>query len=95
MPALPSLVAPPRRERECFVTTGIPLDDDGANADLDLGLAVRRALIEMLSWLQAEHGLSAEAAYVLMSAAADLRVSQAVNRPNAVVSAALALDVFE
>ena len=91
----PSWEAPPRPGRRYFATTGIPLDDDGRNADRDLNLATRRALIELLDWLVAEHGLGREAAYVLMSAAAELRVSELVDAPNALVSAALPLDVFE
>jgi formamidase len=91
----PSWEAPPRPGRRCFATTGIPLDDDGRNADRDLNLATRRALIELLDWLVAERGLGREAAYVLMSVAADLRVSELVDAPNALVSAALPLDVFE
>ena len=91
----PSWEAPPRPGRRCFATTGIPLDDEGRNADRDLNLATRRALIELLDWLVAEHGLSREAAYVLMSVAAELRVSELVDAPNALVSAALPLDVFE
>jgi formamidase len=74
---------------------GIPLDDDGRNGDLDLTLAARRALLEMLDWLQWERGLSREQAYVLASVAADLRIAEAVNVPNAVVTCRLALDVFE
>ena len=49
----------------------------------------------MLEWLEHEHGLGREAAYVLMSAAVELRVSELVDEPNALVSAALPLDVFE
>ena len=53
----------PRRGRAdaYFATTGIPLDDDGRNEQLDLNLATRRALIEMLGWLEHEHGLGARA----------------------------------
>jgi formamidase len=94
-PRFPVWEAPPRPGRRMFATTGIPLDDDGRNADMDLNLATRRALIEMLEWLTAERGLGREAAYVLMSAAVELRISQAVNPPNRLVSAALPLDVFE
>ena len=65
------------------------------NEQLDLNLATRRALIEMLDWLTQEHGLAREPAYVLMSAAVELRVSELVDAPNALVSAALPLDVFE
>jgi len=94
-PEFPCYEAPPRAPRSMFATTGIPLDDDGAQGDLDLNLAVRRALMELLSWLEAERGLSREAAYVLMSVAAELRVSELVDAPNALVSAALPLEVFE
>jgi formamidase len=94
-PEFPCYEAPPRAPRTMFATTGIPLDDDGAQGDLDLNLAVRRALLELLSWLEAERGLSREAAYVLMSVAAELRVSELVDVPNALVSAVLPLEVFE
>ena len=95
----PTLPLPTRRRRgrpgRVFATTGIPLADDGAQGQLDLNLATRRALIELLGWLEHEHGLEREAAYVLMSVAAELRVSELVDAPNALVSAALPLDVFE
>lgn len=94
-PMFPAYEAPPRPPRAMFATTGIPLDDSGRQGDLDLGLATRRALIEMLAWLGEEHGLGREAAYALMSVAAELRVSQLVDAPNALMSAALPLDVFE
>ena len=77
-----------------FATTGIPLTEAGEQRLLDLNLATRRALLELLGWLTAEHGISREAAYVLMSVAAELRVSELVDAPNALVSAALPLDVF-
>jgi formamidase len=91
----PAWESPPRPGRRCFATTGIPLDDEGRNADRDLNLATRRALIELLDWLTVTRGLSREAAYVLMSVAAELRISEVVDAPNALVSAALPLDVFE
>jgi formamidase len=91
----PSWESPPRPGRRCFATTGIPLDDEGRNADRDLNLATRRALVELLDWLSSERGLGREAAYVLMSVAAELRISEVVDAPNALVSAALPLDVFE
>lgn len=94
-PRFPAWEAPPRPGRRVFATTGIPLADDGTNAFMDLNLATRRALIEMLDWLVGERGLEREPAYVLMSAAVEVRVSEAVDVPNALVSAALPLDVFE
>jgi len=94
-PAYPAYEAPPRPPRTMFATTGIPLDDAGEQGLLDLNLATRRALIELLGWLTAERGLEREAAYVLMSVAAELRISELVDAPNALVSAALPIDVFE
>ena len=94
-PTFPCYEAPPRPPRAMFATTGLPLSEAGEQAILDLNLATRRALLELLGWLTAEHGLSREAAYVLMSVAAELRVSELVDSPNALVSAALPLDVFE
>jgi formamidase len=79
----------------CLETIGIPLTDDGENRDNDLTLAARRALVEMLGWLEAERGLRREQAYVLASVAADLRVAEAVNIPNGIVVCRLPLDVFE
>jgi formamidase len=94
-PRFPCYEAPPRPPRAMFATTGIPLADDGSQGDLDLGLATRRALLELLGWLEHARGMQREAAYVLMSVAAELRVSELVDAPNALVSAALPLDVFE
>jgi formamidase len=94
-PRFPCYEAPPRPPRPMFATTGIPLDDDGSQGDLDLNLAARRALLELLGWLEQERGMQREAAYVLMSVAAELRVSELVDAPNPLVSAALPLDVLE
>jgi formamidase len=93
-PTFPCYEPAPRASRAFFATTGIPLTDAGAQGLLDLSLATRRALLELLGWLTAEHGLEREAAYVLMSVAAELRVSELVDAPNALISAALPLDVF-
>jgi formamidase len=94
-PAFPAWETPARPGRDYFATTGIPLADDGTQGDLDLNLATRRALIEMLGYLEAERDLEREAAYVLMSAVVELRISEVVDVPNPLVSALLPLDVFE
>jgi acetamidase/formamidase len=49
----------------------------------------------MVGWLQHERGLTREQSYVLTSVAADLRVAEAVNRPNGLVVCRLPLDVFD
>jgi formamidase len=94
-PVFPCYEAQPRPPRAMFATTGIPLSDSGEQGDMELNLATRRALLELMGWLGHEHGFSREQAYVLMSVAAELRVSELVDKPNALVSAALPLDVFE
>ncbi len=94
LPRFPTFETPPAAQRASFATTGIPLADDGTNVAMDLGLAARRALLELVDHLQLVRGLSREAAYILCSVAADLRVSQVVDAPNVLVSAALPLDIF-
>ena len=94
-PAVEYTQPPSEAARPWFQTTGIPLDDRGENEDVNVTVAARRALLEMIDWLGAERGLRREQAYVLASVAADLRVAEVVNIPNALVTCSLALDVFE
>jgi formamidase len=94
-PAIEYTQPRPAGARRCFETTGIPVDDDGLNEDMNVATAARRALLEMIDWLGAERGLTREQAYVLASVAADLRVAEVVNIPNPLVTCRLALDVFE
>ncbi len=68
---------------------------DLTNLSEDLTLAARDALIKMIAYIQREHGLTAEQAYILASVAVDLRVGQVVDVPNYVVTAVLNKDVFE
>ena len=65
------------------------------NLSEDLTLAARAALIDMIDYLQREHGLTREQAYILCSVAVDLVVGQVVDVPNYTVSAVLDLEVFE
>jgi acetamidase/formamidase len=60
----------------------------------DLMANAKNAIRELIAWLGREHGLSREDAYILCSLAADLKISQIVDRPNWGVSAYLALNVF-
>jgi acetamidase/formamidase len=60
----------------------------------DLMENAQNAVRDVIAWLVAEKGLSREDAYVLCSLAADLKISQIVDRPNFGVSAYLALSVF-
>ncbi|MGH6924518.1 MAG: acetamidase/formamidase family protein [Propylenella sp.] len=65
------------------------------NLSEDLTLAARDALIKMIDYIQREHGLTAEQAYVLASVAVDLRVGQVVDVPNYIVTAVLKEEVFD
>jgi formamidase len=95
LPRFPAYEGPARPTRAVFATTGIPIGDDGDNRWLDIGLATRRALVELIGWLRAERGYGFEQALALASVACELRISQAVDVPNPLVSAALPLDVFD
>jgi formamidase len=81
---------PARPGRRSFATTGMPVHDP-----MDLTLSAREALLAMIDWLGATHGLAREPAYALCSVAVDLRISEVVDLPNPVVSSLLPLDVFE
>jgi formamidase len=94
-PPFPAYETPGLPARPAFATTGLPVDEDGRNESLDLALATRRALLAMLDHLTVERGFRREAAYALMSAVVDLRLSEVVDIPNPVVSALLPLDIFE
>jgi len=61
----------------------------------DLYACAQDAVRHMIARLVADHGLSREDAYILCSLAADLRISEIVNRPTWMVSAYLPLSVFE
>jgi len=65
------------------------------NLSEDLSLAARAALIDMIDYIQREHGLDREQAYILSSVAVDLVIGQVVDVPNYTVSAILDLDVLE
>ena len=72
-------------ERGYYVTTGV-----GA----DLMVASQDAVLSMIEHLGDHYGLSPEDAYLLCSAACDLRISEIVDAPNWVVSFYLPLKLF-
>ena len=61
---------------------------------MDLTLAARGAMLEMIEYLASARGLARDAAYALCSCVVDLRISEVVDVPNPVVSALLPLDIF-
>jgi formamidase len=90
VPRFPAYTTPARPGRECFATTGIP-----EHEPMDVGAAARAALLAMIDWLEAEHGLDRAAAYCLCSACVDLHLSEVVDVPYPLVSALCPLDIFE
>jgi len=61
---------------------------------MDITVAARNALSQMIDWLAATFDFSPEAAYALCSVALDLRLSQVVDYPSALVSASIHLSIF-
>jgi formamidase len=90
VPRFPAYITPAQPGRARFATTGI-----SENEPMDLTAAARAALLAMIDWLEAEHGLSRPAAYCLCSACVDLHLSEVVDIPYPLVSALIPLDVFE
>jgi formamidase len=86
----PTFETPGRPARRSFATTGIPVD-----VGMDLNVAAREALLEMIDHLEATYRFARPAAYALCSVAVDLRISEVVDVPYPLVSALLPLDVFE
>lgn len=54
----------------------------------------KNAIRYMIDWLVENHGVTRSQAYVLCSAAADLKISQIVDAPNWIVSAYMPLSIF-
>ena len=88
-------------EQPRFETTGpfTPAGVDGPTYGTtglaeDLLTATRRAVRHMLDHLQGERGLTRAEAYLLCSAAVDLKVNQVVNEPTYTVSAYLPESLF-
>ena len=73
----------------------MPVTDEGRNDSMDLTLAGRNALIEMINYLEVTYGFERPAAYGLTGVAVDLRISEVVDVPNPIVSAFIPLDIFE
>jgi acetamidase/formamidase len=61
----------------------------------DLFVDAQEAVRAMIGYLEAEHGLAREDAYLLCSLCADLRISEVVDAGQYVVSAVLPLSIFE
>jgi formamidase len=89
-----------------YATTGFPLKEDMeylgsdkiaplANLSLDLSLAARSALLEMIDYISKTYDKSREQAYIIASVAVDLRIGELVDAPNVAVTAILPLDIFE
>ena len=74
-------------------TVGMSIDDEGKNLGGNLTLVARKALLAMIRLLEIR-GWTRQQAYLICSVAVDLRVSNAVDVPNYVVSAILPESIF-
>jgi formamidase len=72
---------------------GMPINPGGEIEAENLTLACRNAVLNMMELLQ-ERGFTRQQAYVICSAAVDLRISNVVDVPNYVVSALLPEAIF-
>lgn len=64
------------------------------NLSMDISLASRNALLEMIDYISHTYGYTREQSYLIASVAVDLRIGQLVDIPNAGVTAILPLDIF-
>lgn len=83
----------PARAREYYVTTGMSVRNGEVQMAEDANTAAYNALVAMIDHLQ-WRGYTREQAYVLCSAAVDLKLSEIVGLPNLTVSAFLPTDIF-
>ena len=88
--------APPEvpASQRFLAVMGMPLNADDENESENLTLAARNAVHGMIELLQ-ERGFTRQQAYVICSVAVDLRISNAVDLPNVVVSAFLPEAIFD
>jgi formamidase len=78
-----------------FATTGQSFSRDEKLTHDDLTKAAENALMNMIAHLQQEYGFSESESAIVCSVAVDLRINQASNNPNYLVSAFLPLEVVE
>jgi acetamidase/formamidase len=72
--------------RDAWVPIGLsdPGSSPGAGRNSDLNIAMRRAVVNALDFLQNDRGMDRAVAYAYLSAAADFEVSQVVDRTTGV-----------
>lgn len=87
----PEMAAP----RRFYAAAGTAITKDGKNLSEDLNLAARNAILHLIDYLVEEHRVTRQQAYAICSVAVDLKINEAVNVPNYLVSAYLPLDIFE
>lgn len=70
---------------DAWVPIGLSDPDGSQNGQInDLNIAMRRAVVNALDFLQNDHGMDRAVAYAYLSAAADFEVSQVVDRTTGV-----------
>jgi formamidase len=94
-PRFPAFETPAPPPRRYFGVTGVAINAANGIDAMNVQLAARTALVAMIDYLVVTRGLTPNAAYALASVAVDLRIAELVNQPHPVVSAVVALDIFE
>ncbi|MGM0591840.1 MAG: acetamidase/formamidase family protein, partial [Halobacteriota archaeon] len=90
-----SIEQPQLETRGPFTPTGVDEPMYGTTGiDPDLVTATKGAVRHMIIQLHDEHGLSRGDAYILCSAAVNLKISEVVDAPNWVVTAYLPDGIF-
>ena len=88
----PPEIAVPKR---FHATTGQSFDYSAPGTHDSISVAARNALLNMIRFIEHRYGYDAQQAYMIVSLAADLKISQAVNQPNFTASVILPLDIFD
>lgn len=88
----PPEIAVPKR---FHATTGQSFDYNAPGTHDSMSVAARNALLNMVRFLEHEYGYDPQQAYMIVSLAADLKISQAANHPNFTASVLLPLDIFD
>jgi formamidase len=94
-PSAPLVIAPSRTDAGTVLTVGVGLGAYHRCAAAGLADAAREAAERMILWLRAVTELSTAQAYLLLSIAGNLKISQLVNDPNPVVCLSLPHSVFD
>lgn len=95
----PHFLVPPSQDKTSLFPSPSSIGDMGyyttTGVEDSLLAATRSAVLEMITFLGAQKGLSRVEAYMLISVAGDLRLHEVVDMPNYVVGCMMPRSIFE